>query len=166
MLLLAACSSGNSLTGSLSTVFPLDENSVQVVENTEAFQVTYDFAQGDQDTVVVQLTVSLAGETLAPGGSLDLSGQTPDGAQRTTVTHLAPNQAAVVLPAVQSGLLKLSEGGQAVGSTTVGTFNLSFVTDGSAAGGHTLSGSFSGPLQSAAFAPDAGFAGFASNDGG
>ncbi len=146
VLLLTRCSGTNSLTGSVSDVFPLDFNSVAVWRNSDAFQVTYYFTEFGNEDIVLQLSVDLTGLAFQGGATVDLASLTPSGAPRAVVTHLSHGEAVTVLPPIEQGSLSLSGGGLIPGQETSGSFSLSFVTNGQAGAGRTVLGSFDAPL--------------------
>jgi hypothetical protein len=170
LLTLACCSTSNSLTGSVSELFPagvntpggLAFNSVDVRSDSEAFVVTYYYTQNAQTTTVIQLHVDIdAGYdggpfNFAPGQTIDLSGDVSSGLPRTSVIHVETGQSAQVLPPVLHGSLSLGCSLQ-VGQTSCGSFSMSFVDDGTAGSNRTLAGSFDQTLQNGEFPPDSGY---------
>ena len=168
LLGLAGCSPSNSLSGSVSELFPpgaygpggLTFNSVDVRSDSEAFVVTYYFTQSAQTTTVIQLHVETdGGIDFSPGQTIDLAGDIDDaGRPRTSVLHFDPGdgQPALVLPAVRQGSLSLGCSLQ-VGQTSCGSFSMSFVDDGTAGSNRTLAGGFDQTLQNGEFPPDSGY---------
>jgi hypothetical protein len=161
---LSACSPSNSLNGSVSELFSLTFNSVDVRSDSEAFVVTYYFTQQAQTITVIQLHVETDGGydggafDFSPGQTIDLSGEISPGRPRTSVIHYDPvhGQSAQVLPPVLHGSLSLGCSLE-VGQTSCGTFSMSFVDDGTAGSNRTLGGGFNEVLQNGEFPPDSGY---------
>jgi hypothetical protein len=170
LLFLTGCSNSNSLTGSVSELFPpgvdtpggLTFNSVDVRSDSEAFVVTYYFTQSAQTTTVIQLHVEIDGGVdggtfnFTPGQTVDLSGDVSPGLPRTSVIHVEVGQSALVLPPVLHGILSLGCSLQ-VGQPSCGSFSMSFVDDGTVGSNRTLAGSFDQTLQNGEFPPDSGY---------
>lgn len=144
-----ACAGDNSLSGSMSEVFPLQVSFVNILRNDQAFQVSYYNNVGIDVDLVAQLTVSLDGWNFQAGHDFPLQGF-DDAGFRATVLHLAAGSPPQPLPQVSLGDLQLNSGGN-VGQYTQGNFSMSFVADGGFGGGRTLQGNFSGHAQDAGF---------------
>jgi hypothetical protein len=159
LLSLTRCSSPNSLNGSVSEMFPLTFNSVDIRSDSQAFVVTYYFTQAAQTITVIQLHVETdGGINFSPGQSINLAGEVSPGRPRTSVLHFDPvsGQSAVVLPPVKRGSLSLSCGLQ-IGGQSCGSFDMSFVDDGTLGSNRTLGGGFDGTLQNGEYPPDSGY---------
>jgi hypothetical protein len=160
LLALAGCSPSNSLSGSVSELFSLTFNSVDVRSDSEAFVVTYYFTQSAQTITVIQLhVVTDGGVDFGPGKTIDLSGDLYDGGPpRTSVIHFDPvdGQSALVLPPVLHGSLSL-DCSLEVGQTSCGSFSMAFVNDGTLGSNRTLAGGFNQTLQNGEFPPDSGY---------
>jgi hypothetical protein len=139
-----------TLSGSLSSLFPLSVSSEVIERNSEAFQVTYLYNEPTAVDVVVSVGLSLTGISFIPGATIQLTGDYLPGHPQCTVVHHAAGEPEVTLPNVSGGTLHLGSGGNP-GDSTTGNFVMTFVNDGSYGGGRTLYGSFSG------VAVDAGF---------
>jgi len=146
-----ACGQGeNSLTGSLSEVFPLDVSTVHVLRNDQAFVVSYEANNGRDIDLVLRFTLALDQLTLKTGRQVNIAGLTDGGTLRATLLHNAAGEPARVLPDVSIGEFTLDKGGNP-GDDTRGSFSVSFVNDGSYGSGRGVSGTFH------AVALDAGF---------
>ena len=161
LLALGACSPMNSLSGSVSELFSLTFNSVDVRSDSEAFVVTYYFTQSAQTITVIQLHIETdGGVDFTPGNTIDLSGYIDDAGTRprTSVIHFDPvaGQSPVVLPPVLHGSLSLGCSLQ-VGQSSCGSFSMSFVDDGTLGSNRTLTGGFNETLQDGEFPPDSGY---------
>ena len=149
LLALQACGPSQSLGGSLGEIFPLAFNRSAVFVSATALQLDYyQVGQGTED-LVAQLTLDTTGQTAAPGKTLQLGGNLPNGLPRASVVHVPAEGATLVLPAIARGTLSLGGGGKA-GQETQGSFDLSF-EEGAAelGGGRTLTGSFDAVAQAA-----------------
>ena len=152
-LALTSCGLDNSLSGSLSEVFPLDLSKVEVAQNDEAMQVTYYRNRGVFLDVVVRVSISLQDEGVAadggvptlvlkPGSKLALQGESPTGELRCAVTHAPGGEPVRSLPRVKKGDLVITEGG-AIGEKMKGNFSMLFEAEGGDLGyGRTLVGTF------------------------
>jgi hypothetical protein len=140
----------STLSGSLSSLFPLTVSDEVILRNSEAFEVTYLYNEPTAIDVVVSVGLSLTGISFIPGATIQLSGDYLPDHPQCTVVHHAAGEPEITLPNVSGGTLHLSSGGNP-GDSTTGSFVMTFVNDGSYGGGRTLSGSFSG------VAVDAGF---------
>ena len=175
-VLMAGCGpESNSLTGSLSVVFPLDISTVNIYRNDEALQITYLRNRATFLDVVARVSVSLttcdAGVDgdggvvtvcghleLKPGTKINLAGEYVPDHPRTVVAHAPGGEPVRLLPRVKRGDMTLStvtefdpDGGLGHGATS-GTFGVLFESEGGDLGyGRTLNGTFS------AVAFDAGF---------
>ncbi len=159
LLSLTRCSPANSLSGSVSEIFSLTFNSVDIRNDSDAFVVTYYFTQAAQTTTVIQLHVETdGGINFSPGQTIDLSGELSPGRPRTSVLHFDPvdGQSALVLPPVSRGSLSLGCG-LTVGQESCGSFSMSFVDDGTIGANRTLMGGFDGTLQNGEYPPDSGY---------
>jgi hypothetical protein len=159
LLLLGGCAPSNSLSGSVSELFSLTFNSVDIRKDSEAFVVTYYFTQSAQKVTVIQLHVDTdGGINFSPGQTIDLAGEVSPGHPRTSVIHLDPvaGESALVLPPVSNGSLSLGCGLQ-IGQESCGTFSMAFVDDGTLGSNRTLTGGFDGTLQDGEFPPDSGY---------
>ena len=165
LLLLTRCSPSNSLSGSVSEIFPLDFNSVVVWVSDTSFQVSYYFTQFGNEDLVVQLAVDTTGLTIKPGVSIDLSQDTTTGQPRAQVTHVAHAEATLVLPRIAAGTLHINSG-SLPGDHFTGSFNLSFVNDGTVGSLRTISGGFDDLSLNGNFPPDANYPADAGPDGG
>jgi hypothetical protein len=147
----ASCAADNDLSGSLSSVFPLEVSRTEIAANTEALQITYVYNHGVFVDVVARVSVAIADVTLKPGVKIDLVGQLDGGVERCTVSHAPGGEPVRALPPIRSGDLTLDEGGTP-GSLTRGSFSMLFETEGGDLGaGRDLTGHFHG------LATDAGF---------
>jgi hypothetical protein len=144
-----ACAGDNSLSGSMSEVFPLQVSFVDILRNDQAFQVSYYNNNGNDVDLVAQVTISLDGWNFRAGHDYALQGE-DDAGFRTSVLHLAAGSPPEPLPEVSLGDLQLNTGGN-VGQYTQGNFSMSFVNDGGFGGGRTLQGNFSGQAHDAGF---------------
>jgi hypothetical protein len=154
---LGACGlSDNSLSGSVSELFPLgDISRVEVLRNAEALQVSY-YRNNELDVdLVVRLTVATEGLELRPGAKVDLAGTTPSGQARASVVHLNAGEPARVFAPVEKGDLKLEEGGSP-GEPTRGDFSMSFKKGDGYGAGRSLEGAFSATALDASFGPEPG----------
>lgn len=151
-LLASGCASDNSLSGSVSELFPLDVSRVEVRRNTEAFQVSYYSTRGEDIDLVVRVTVATQGVDIQPGRKIDLAGEYQPGHLRTTVIHLAWGEPVRNLPPVKSGDLVVSSGGNP-GDATRGNFSMSFDQGGDIGAGRTLSGTFASTALDGGFGP-------------
>ncbi|WP_342379144.1 hypothetical protein NVS55_06935 [Myxococcus stipitatus] len=151
-----ACSRpDNSLSGSVSELFPLEVSRVEILRNAEALQVSY-FRNNDLDVdLVVRLTVSTEGLDLRPGAKVNLGGTTPSGLARATVVHLNAGEPARVFAPVEKGDLQLESGGQP-GQHTRGDFSMSFKKGDGYGAGRSLEGTFSAEARDAGFGPEEG----------
>ena len=147
-----ACMGENTLGGSAGALFPLTVSRVEVLRNTDAFQVSYYVYDTTNVDLVARLTLDLSGLNFVPGKSYALTGQTDAGHQRATVTHLVTGEPLMVFPDVHSGNLNLSTGGLP-GQTTTGDFSLSFINTTDFGGGRTLVGTFSSLARDAGYGP-------------
>jgi hypothetical protein len=139
-----ACGGGpNSLSGSLSEVFPLDVSSVHVLRNDDALVVSYEANRGRDIDLVLRFTLALDQLPLQTGKTIRISGYTDGGTLRASFLHNAAGEPARVLPPVAIGQFTLGQGGNP-GEETSGSFDVSFVTDGSYGSGRGVSGSFRG----------------------
>jgi len=149
--LVLGCGAGdNSLSGSLGEVFSLDVSTVHVLRNDEAFAVSYEANNGQSIDLVLRFTLALDGVNISPGRTVDLRGMTDGGVVRATFIHQAAGEPTRVLPAVSVGEFSLDEGGNP-GQVTSGSFNVSFVNDGSYGSGRGVSGRFHGTALDAGF---------------
>ncbi len=147
---LTACGPDNDLSGSVEELFPIDVSRVEVLQNEEAFQVSYYRNDGADVDLVVRVTVALSGVVLEPGARVELAGEYAPGHARTTVIHLPAGEPARVFPPVRQGDLHLRAGG-APGSEARGDFSMSFEDSGGFGGGRTLQGRFRSDVQDAGF---------------
>jgi hypothetical protein len=166
LLLGAACLEDNSLSGSMSEVFPLGVSRVEVYKNDEAIQVTYLANRGIYLDVVARVTIALHypdGGTnsvdggflrpLVPGTDLDVAGDYLLGHPIASVVHAPGGEPVRLLPPVQKGDFHVSAGGQP-GVMTSGDFSMVFMDTGGDIGfGRTLVGRFSGVAVDAGFGP-------------
>lgn len=153
-LALSSCGADNSLSGSLSEIFPLDISRVEVAQNDEAMQVTYFRNRGVFLDVVVRVSVSLQDEGVAPDGGvptialkagkkLELQGESPTGSLRCAVSHAPGGEPVRSLPRVKKGDLVITQGGT-IGEKMAGNFSMLFEQEGGDVGfGRTLVGTFS-----------------------
>jgi hypothetical protein len=150
------CGGENSLGGSVSELFPLEVSRVELLRNSEGFQVSYFNNRGRDIDMVLRLAVSLADVEFEPGDRVRLEGEYAPGHARATVSHLAAGEPLRTLPSVRDGDLHLDRGGKP-GEATRGTFSLSFEVTSEYGGGRNVHGSFSGVTGDASFdPPDAG----------
>lgn len=166
LLLACACLEDNSLSGSVSEVFPLEVSRVEVYKNDEAIQVTFLRNRNIYLDVVARLTVSLMipdGGTnpedggflrpLVPGTRIDLRGEYAPGHPIATVVHAPGGEPVRALPPINNGDFALGAGGNP-GELTSGDFSMSFKDEGGDIGfGRTLAGRFSGIAIDAGFGP-------------
>ena len=155
---LCACSGSNSLGGGISDLFPLTVSNAEVLVNAEAIQIAYFNNDGANVDLVAQVTVSLIGVTLKPGGHIALEGQYAPDHDRTTVTHMAGGEPERTLAPVMRGQLNLDAGGSP-GQATRGSFNMLFEGGDGFGAGRDLYGNFSDTALDAGFdpiLPDAG----------
>jgi hypothetical protein len=164
VILLAACQDVNTLSGSVSEVFPLDVSYVNVYRNDEAIQVTFLRNRGIYLDVVARVTVALiipdgginpvdggVDLPIKPGTDLPLTGEYAPGHPICTVVHAPGGEPVRALPPIQKGDFYLGTGGRP-GDETTGNFSMVFQNQGGDIGfGRTLVGNF------AAVAIDAGF---------
>ena len=137
-----ACGKGtNSLDGSLSEVFPLDVSTAHVIRNDEALVVSFEANRGRDIDLVLRFTLALDQLPLATGKTVRISGTTDGGILRASFLHNAAGEPARVLPPVAVGQFILDRGGNP-GDDTSGSFDVSFVTDGSYGSGRGVSGTF------------------------
>lgn len=137
-----ACGGGsNSLGGSLSEVFSLDVSSAHVIRNDQALVVSYEANRGRDIDLVLRFTLALDQLPLQHGRSVPIAGTTDGGVLRATFLHNAAGEPARVLPPVSVGRFTLESGGDP-GEDTSGSFDVSFVTDGSYGSGRGVSGHF------------------------
>jgi len=137
-----ACGGGsNSLGGSLSEVFSLDVSSAHVIRNDDALVVSYEANRGRDIDLVLRFTLALDQLSLQRGRTLRISGTTDAGILRATFLHNAAGEPARVLPPVSVGQFTLDTGGSP-GEDTSGSFDVSFVSDGSYGSGRGVSGHF------------------------
>lgn len=162
----AACLEDNTLSGSMSEVFPLEVSRVEVYKNDEAIQVTYLRNRNIYLDVVARVTIALKipdGGTngvdggflrpLVPGTQLDLAGDYELGHPIASVVHAPGGEPVRLLPPVQKGDFHLSAGGE-VGTLTSGDFSMVFTDTGGDIGfGRTLVGRFTGVAVDAGFGP-------------
>jgi hypothetical protein len=161
-LSLAACEGQTNLSGSMSEIFPLENSSVQVLQNGEAMQIVYLLNRGVFLDVVARISVSLNDEGAGPDGGIpqlelkagsrvELQGQAPGGVARCAVTHAPGGEPVRDLPPVKQGDLRITRGGQ-IGQLTEGNFSIRFEQEGGDIGfGRTLNGTFSATTQDAGF---------------
>ncbi|HEY1906091.1 MAG TPA: hypothetical protein VGG91_08620 [Myxococcaceae bacterium] len=137
-----ACGQGdNSLSGSLSEVFDLDVSTVHVIRNDEALVVSYEHNAGRDIDLVLRFTLALDQLAVQTGKTVKIDGSTDGGILRATFLHNAAGEPARVLPDVSIGEFTLDKGGNP-GDDTSGSFNASFVSDGSYGSGRAVSGRF------------------------
>lgn len=137
-----ACGGGsNSLGGSLSEVFPLDVSSAHVIRNDQALVVSYEANRGRDIDLVLRFTLALDQLQLDRGRTVRISGTTDAGILRAAFLHNAAGEPARVLPPVSVGQFTLDTGGNP-GDDTSGSFDVSFVADGSYGSGRGVSGHF------------------------
>lgn len=139
---LLGCGGANSLSGSVDELFTLEVSRVEVLRNAEALQVSYYRNNGLDVDLVARLSVATEGLELKPGAKVNLAGQTPSGADRATVVHLAAGEPARVFAPVDKGDLQIDEGG-GVDQPTRGNFSLSFQRGEAYGAGRSLQGRFS-----------------------
>jgi hypothetical protein len=150
---LAACGGDNSLSGSMSEVFPLDVSRVEVARNNEAFQVTYFNNRDLFLDVVARVSVLVEDVDVKAGLVLPLQGASDAGVLRCVVAHAPGGEAVVELPPVERGTLEIAEGGSP-GQETRGRFSILFASSGGDLGyGRTLNGNFLGVAVDAGFGP-------------
>ncbi|HTS79248.1 MAG TPA: hypothetical protein VMH40_01500 [Myxococcaceae bacterium] len=146
-----ACGGGaNSLTGSLSEVFPLDVSTVHILRNDEAFVVSYEANNGQDIDLVLRFALALDQLPLQPGRTVNIAGSTDGGVLRATFLHNAAGEPVRVLPEVSIGSFTLDQGGNP-GDDTSGSFGVSFVDDGSYGSGRGVSGTFVGTALDAGY---------------
>ena len=137
-----ACGKGdNSLDGSLSEVFDLDVSTVHVLRNDDALVVSYEHNAGRDIDLVLRFTLALDQLALQKGRTINIAGSTDGGTLRATFLHNAAGEPARVLPDVSIGDFTLDKGGNP-GDDTSGSFNASFVSDGTYGSGRAVSGRF------------------------
>jgi len=137
-----ACGKGaNSLDGSLSEVFPLDVSTAHVLRNDQALVVSYEANRGRDIDLVLRFTLALDQLPLQKGRTVKISGSTDGGILRAAFLHNAAGEPARVLPPVSVGQFTLDTGGNP-GDLTSGSFEVSFVTDGTYGSGRGVSGTF------------------------
>jgi hypothetical protein len=163
LFLAAGCLEDNSLSGSMSEVFPLEVSRVSIFKNDEAMNVTFFRNRNIYLDVVASLTVALRipdggisadggiYHVVRPGFRMNLQGEYALGHPIATVIHAPGGEPSRRLPFVNRGDLSISGGGQP-GEEMSGDFSMSFQDRGGDIGfGRTLSGRFR------AVAVDAGF---------
>ena len=138
-----ACGQGeNTLTGSLSEVFPLDVSTVHVLRNDQAFVVQYQANNNNDIDLVLRFTFAIDDlPNFKAGNSYNLAGFTDAGVERASFVHNAAGEPARVLPAVSIGQFNLDQGGNP-GELAAGSFSASFVADGSYGSGRAVTGTF------------------------
>ena len=146
----SGCGPDNDLSGSVDELFPVDVSRVEVLQNDEAFQVSYYRNEGADVDLVVRVTVALADVVLERGARVDLAGEYAPGHPRTTVIHLPAGEPARVFPPVRQGDLHLRAGG-VPGTESRGDFSMSFEDTGGFGSGRTLQGRFRSEAQDAGF---------------
>lgn len=149
---LVACGRDNSLSGSVSELFPLEISRVDVLRNSEAVEISYYNNRGADIDLVIRVTVATVGLDIRNGKSFPLDGEYQPGHQRTAVIHLAGGEPVRNLPPVNKGDMVISSGGSP-GQSTRGNFSMSFGAGGDLGANRTLSGSFSALAQDAGFGP-------------
>ncbi len=159
---LASCGLDNTLSGSVSELFPLTISKVELAQNGEAMQITYVNNRGVFLDVVARISVSLQVPGMAadgsiptialePGTKLALDGDAPNGAWRCAVSHAPGGEPVRNFPRVKKGDLAITAGGR-VGEKTKGDFSILFEQEGGDVGfGRTLYGDFSGEMLDAGF---------------
>ena len=164
LLLLCGCLEENSLTGSMSEIFPLEVSKVLIHRNDEAIRVTYLRNRNINLDIVASITVSLHlpdggvnavdGGTLLPllpGTRIDLAGEYALGHPKVSVVHAPGGEPARLLPPVQRGDFFVSTVG-AHDEETAGDFSIVFKDTGGDIGfGRTLGGRFRAPTIDAGF---------------
>jgi hypothetical protein len=166
LLLLTACLDENSLSGSMSEVFPLGVSRVDIHKNDQGIQVTYLRNRNIYLDVVARVTVALKyrdGGTnpedggfyipLVPGTRIDVAGDYELGHPVCTVVHAPGGEPVRLLPPVQRGDFYVASGGNP-GEITSGDFSMVFKDQGGDIGfGRTLVGRFSAETIDAGFGP-------------
>jgi hypothetical protein len=166
VFVLAACQDVNTLSGSMSEVFPLDVSYVNVYRNDEAIQVNFLRNRGIYLDVVARITVALiipdgginpvdggVDLPIKPGTDLQLAGEYAPGHPICTVVHAPGGEPVRSLPPVQRGDFYLGSGGSP-GDLSVGNFSMVFKDTGGDIGfGRTLVGNFSALTVDAGFGP-------------
>ena len=142
-----ACRADNTLIGSADELFPLDVSRVDMIRNTQGFQVSYYANRGADVDIVARLNVYVGDVGIDAGSRLPLQGEYLPGHDRATVMHLTAGEAARYFPPVERGDLFVDRGGNA-GEYTHGSFSVLFKsTDGyenAYGAGRTLDGTFAG----------------------
>jgi hypothetical protein len=163
---MTGCLNDNTLSGSMSDVFPLDSSYVEVYKNDEAIQVTFLLNRDIYLDIVARVTVALIipdGGTnsvdggvdlpIGPGTTINLAGEYALGHPIATVVHAPGGEPTRSLPPVLHGDFEITGGGQA-GEFTSGDFSMVFQDTGGDIGfGRTLVGKFSGTAIDAGFGP-------------
>lgn len=152
---LAGCAEDNTLSGSVSELFPLEVSRVEVRRGSQALQVSYYRNTAVDVDLVVRLTVDTTGLELAPGRRINLAGEVSEGQARTTVVHLAAGEPARVFVPVSNGDLVLEQGGQP-GEPTRGNFSMSFLTGQGYGAGRSLAGRFAARAEAGDWGPEPG----------
>ena len=152
--MLTGCGADNSLSGSVSELFPLTVSTVDVLRNDYAFQVTYYANRGTFLDVVARIVVSTKDIELKRGVGIRLDGESEPGHQRTSVAHAPGGEATRTFPNVKRGDMVITEVGFE-GQPSKGNFSMSFESMGGDLGqGRTLVGNFSVPrTKDAGFGP-------------
>jgi hypothetical protein len=150
---LLGCGGSNSLSGSVEELFSLEVSRVEVLRNAEALQISYYRNNAFDVDLVARLTVATEGIELRPGSKVGLAGNTPSGAARATVVHLAAGEPARIFAPVDKGDLELDEGG-GVGQPTRGNFSMSFQRGEGYGAGRSLEGRFGALALDAGYGPE------------
>jgi hypothetical protein len=131
---LAGCgSSSNQLSGSLSDIYPLDFDAVQVQLVSSYLVVAYVKSATGEKTI--KLTLDLTGFDVAPGAEIDLAGKAAGGGPRGTLQRITGSS--VDLPIAMGGITL--DAVPTVGKHLGGHFHAVF----SRPAGRALSGDFS-----------------------
>lgn len=153
--LLTGCLEDNTLSGSVSELFPIEVSWVEVRRNPQALQVSYYRNTAVDVDLVVRVTVDTAGLELTPGRRINLAGEVSPGQARTTVVHLAAGEPARVFVPVANGDLVLEQGGRP-GELTRGNFSMSFRTGQGYGAGRSLAGRFAALAEDGGWGPEPG----------
>jgi hypothetical protein len=152
---LAGCAEDNTLSGSVSELFPMEVSWVEVRRSAQALQVSYYRNTAVDVDLVVRLTVDTTELDLSPGKRINLAGEVSPGQARTTVVHLAAGEPARVFVSVNSGDLVLEQDGQP-GELTRGNFSMSFRAGQGYGAGRSLAGRFAARAENGGWGPEPG----------
>ncbi len=140
---LASCGAGNSLEGSLGDQTSLAFDAVQVQHSPSAVAVIYlkSLPQGGGQDTVLKVVATTTGLDLTKAISIDLT-ESINGGVRGAVTRAVSGDSRSSFPPLVHGRLELGSAVKA-GSSTSGSFSVTFGQGGSIGAGRTAFGDFS-----------------------